>query len=108
LTPVGPVPVPVVVVDVPPGAAKMPADPGFVVVEPAVDEPCAPVATPAFYGNAEDVTETRAIATAAERCNLCRMRDIRFESRDVNAPGIPSFPEAGITSAVRKLRIGPC
>jgi hypothetical protein len=69
------------IVDGPPGADEMPADPGLVVVVPTGGTPPmpgatppAPAAAPAFCANAEEAAVTRNIVSKAERCNLCRMR----------------------------------
>jgi hypothetical protein len=91
-------PVPVPVVDAPPGADEMPAEPVF--GEPTggfVPTPGAlPIAAPAPApcAKAAAVVPIRDTAMSAERCSLCRITDLQFDRLDTNAGGIAPFPKA--------------
>src|SRR5688572_4459536 len=76
-----PVPLPVVVVDDPPGAGEMPAEPGFCVptggtvpVPGAVPTPAAPAPAPCARASLVvcPIAPIRDIATSAVSCSLCR------------------------------------
>ncbi len=89
---VPPVPIPVVELDCPPGAAEMPADPGLVgvaagggVLPPACC--AAPVPPPpGACAKAADDTVINDIAMTADRCNLCRMITLRVACGRTNVP----------------------
>jgi hypothetical protein len=86
-----PVPIPLVVVDGPPGAVVMPAEPGFgaptggFVPTPGALPIAAPV--PAPCANADALAPIRDVAMSAERYSLSRMWVSDFERRQiVNVP----------------------
>jgi hypothetical protein len=90
-----PVPIPVVVLDCPPGADEMPADPGLAGAAggalPTPDDapPCAPVVPvlpPGACAKAADDAVTNDIAMTADRCNLCRMITLRIACGRTNVP----------------------
>src|ERR1700754_1863116 len=88
LDPVPPMPMPVVVVEEPPGADVMPAEPGFAGAAPTGGAPPTPgavhICTPpagaavAPCASMDEVAPIRDIATSAERCSLCRIVELRF------------------------------
>jgi peptidoglycan/LPS O-acetylase OafA/YrhL len=92
--------VPVVVVDEPPGADEMPADPGLAggvptggtPAMPGAMLPCAAPAALVPWADAPDAADSRNIEIKAERYNLCRMGRLQFWSCvPSNVKGIAPF-----------------
>jgi hypothetical protein len=96
---------PVVVVDGPPGAEVMPAEPGFgaptggFVPTPGALPIVAPAPGPC--AKADAVAPIRVIAMNAQRCSLCRMTDLQFliatQSTCKESRRSSDTPVAGIT-----------